>query len=94
MGLIQIEGTAEVLRGLRGVAGLDLIDPSAAALGGDRYRISAYAPEELIPELQARGAQVRVMMSTGQFDAFHAEVARHLAPPPESSAPPESAGER
>lgn len=82
MGLIRIDATAEVLRGLHDIPDLYLVKPTVVDLGADRYRVSAYAPESVIPELEARGAEVRVLMSTQAIDQFHNEVANDIAPPP------------
>jgi hypothetical protein len=81
VGLIQIDATAEVLQGLRDIEGLELFTPTFEDLGADRYRLSGYAPETLIPDLEARGCQVRLLMTTRAVDDFHREVAITVAAP-------------
>ena len=78
--LIQIDGTADGLRGLSDMSGLHLVKPSIEDLGADRYRMSAYAPESLIPDLEARGLTVRVLMTSQSIDEFHRQVESTISP--------------
>jgi hypothetical protein len=94
MGLLQLDTTAEVLAGLGDLPELYLIRPTVLDLGVGRYRISAYGPEELIPELEARGCTVRVLMTTAEIEQFHQRVAETVLTPQERLAnrPPEADG--
>jgi hypothetical protein len=83
MALIQIDATADVLRGLHEVQDLDLPASSIEDLGADRYRMSGHAPEALIPALEARGCTVRVLMSTQAIEEFHSDVVASIAWPTE-----------
>jgi hypothetical protein len=82
MALLAIDATAEVLGGLREVEGLDL-GRSVEELGAGRFRVYGYAAESLIPDLEARGCSVAVLMTSQAIDDFHEEVATTISPPPD-----------
>ncbi|RAY12572.1 hypothetical protein DPM19_23505 [Actinomadura craniellae] len=88
MGLLLIDTSAEVLPGLRDIDDLYLVRSSIERMGDDRYRISGYAPETVIPELEARGCTVQVLMTSQDIDHFNDDVATAIAPPDDT--PPES----
>jgi hypothetical protein len=79
--LIQIESDAGTLAGIRDLDDLYLIRSTVEDLGAGRYRISGYAPEYVIPELERRGCTVVVLMSTDAIESFHNRVARTIGPP-------------
>lgn len=86
MGLVEIEATADVLQSLHDVEGLYLVVPTVEDLGADQYRVSGFLPEALIPQVEALGCQVRVLMTTQEIDGFHSEVEGSVTPAPEPEA--------
>ena len=86
MGLLRLEMTADVLAGLHEIQDLYLLRSTVLDLGLGRFRISAYGPEALIPELEARGTTVQVLMSTDEIDRFHERVAQAVQTPEERAA--------
>jgi hypothetical protein len=83
--------TADVLAGLHEIPELYLLSSTVLDLGVGRYQISAYGDESLIPDLETRGASVRVLMSTDEIAQFHDRVAQAVQTPEERVAvrPPE-----
>jgi hypothetical protein len=83
--------TAEVLAGLHEIQELYLLQSTVLDLGVGRYQISAYGAEALIPDLEARGTSVRVLMSTEEIEQYHDRVAQTIQTPEERAAvrPPE-----
>ncbi|MCG5219243.1 hypothetical protein [Streptosporangium sp. KLBMP 9127] len=80
MALLQIDATSEVLTGLSEVEELYVVKPSLESLGADRYRVGGYAAESVIPDLEARGCVVTVMMSTDAIERFNRQVEDSIAP--------------
>jgi hypothetical protein len=78
---LQVEATAEVLTALHDLEDLHLVRSTVEKIEPDRYRVAGYAPGSLIPELEARGCAVRVVMSSRAIDEFHSEIAAAVAPP-------------
>lgn len=91
MALLRIFGSADALPGPEEVEGLFVRVSSTERLAADRYRISGNGPESLIPELEARGCEVQVLMSTEELAQFHSEIAAAVGEPDddEPEAPPE-----
>jgi hypothetical protein len=81
---LQIEATAAVLTGLHDVEDLYLVRSTVEQVGEDLYRVSGYAPESIISELEARGCVVQVLMSSQAIEEFHNEIVATVAPPPET----------
>jgi hypothetical protein len=86
--LLRIDATADVLPGLDDIADLYIIRSNVDHLGADRYRVFGYAPETVIPKLEARGCQVAVLMSTQATEQFHNEIRAALDLPPDAAEPP------
>jgi hypothetical protein len=80
--LLQITATSEVLTGLRDVDGLTTYAPTGEDVGDGRYRVSGYGPASVIPELEARGCEVRVLMSADAIEEFDQSVAQTVTLPP------------
>ena len=87
MGLLQLETSAEVLAGLGDIGGLYLIRSTVESLGAGRYRIAGYGAESLVPQLEARGCTVRLLMTSTEVDQFHGTVAEAIGSSPEGGAP-------
>lgn len=74
MGLIQLEGSAEVLRGLSDIEGLTLMRATIEQRGEDLWRVGGYATDEAVETLRARGASVQVVMTTDEMLDAHRQV--------------------
>jgi hypothetical protein len=66
MGLIQLEGSAEILSGLGDVEGLTLMRATMEQRGVDLWRVGGYASDQAVDTLRARGASVQVVMTTDE----------------------------
>src|SRR5215475_1451942 len=86
---LQIDATAAVLTSLHDVEDLYLVRSTVEQVGKDLYRVSGYAPESVISELEARGCVVRVLMNSQAIEEFHNEIVATVAPPVEMP-PPET----
>ncbi|MFL6127194.1 hypothetical protein [Actinophytocola sp.] len=81
MALLRISAPAGSLPGPEEIEGLDIRVSTVERLAADRYQISGHGPESLIPELEARGCEVEVLMSTDEVEQFLSEVAAAVSPP-------------
>jgi hypothetical protein len=63
MNLVEITAPSELLSGLNDVAGLKVVDASVGEAGGGEFSVGAYATEEAIAAVRARGAKVTVTLS-------------------------------
>ena len=88
MDLMHITAPAEALLGLRDIDGLRIYPPTIEDLGDGRYRVAGHGPTSVVPELEARGCDVRVLMSAADDDRFNQDVARAVTLPP-GFAPPD-----
>jgi hypothetical protein len=87
MALLRISGSVDALPGPNEIEGLDSHLAPVERLVPDRYQISCHGPEALIPELEARGCVVQVLMSTEEIAQFLSEVAAAVGGP-EGDGPP------
>lgn len=78
--LIQIEGTLEAINRVRALSRVKIFLSTLEDIGGERYRVSAEAPEEMFTEIQEPGCEVLVAMSAQDIDHFHQEVTSALTP--------------
>lgn len=67
MNLVWIIGPASIVREIGSVAGL-LIEPESRQPDGDSWRVSAYATDDAIAEIRARGAEVAVIMNSQRLE--------------------------
>jgi hypothetical protein len=74
MALLQIEASVEVLATLNDLRELHLIRSTVQDLGAGRYRIAGYGPEAVVPQLEARGCAVQVLMTSEENERFHSRV--------------------
>jgi len=74
MRLIEIQGSKEVLLGLRLVAGLDLERHSATQVDDDLWVVSGYATDQAVLEVEARGAAVTTVMNYQELTAHFAAL--------------------
>jgi hypothetical protein len=81
MSLIVIEADAETIGGLHDVEGLAVVDSSVDEIAPDAFRIAAYALEDVYPELEGRGCRVEIVMTSGELDEYHQQMAAAFAPP-------------
>jgi hypothetical protein len=79
MGLIQLEGSAAVLRGLSDIEGLTLMRATIEQLDEDLWRIGGYASDQAAETLRARGASVRVVMRTDEVMHARQEVQAEIS---------------
>jgi hypothetical protein len=79
MNLIEIEGPAEILRGLLDVEGLSLSTRSATEISPNRFVVSGTATDAAIATVQSRGATVRTIMDNAQYDAHVNRVFSQIA---------------
>ncbi|MCC2313612.1 hypothetical protein [Cellulomonas xiejunii] len=80
---MRITAPVDALRGLRDIGGLTIYPPTIEDLGDGRYRVAGHGPTSVVPELRARGCDVRVLMSAHDDDEFNQDVARTVTLPPE-----------
>jgi hypothetical protein len=62
MNLVEITAPSELLRGLDDVAGLKVVDASVSEEDGGEFSVGAYATDEAIEAVRARGATVTVKL--------------------------------
>ena len=78
--IVQISGSAEALRGLRQVGGLSIDIHSGDTTDTGLRRITAYATDAAVAEVQARGLAVEVVVDaqtlTTQQDTLLGQVER------------------
>ncbi len=83
MQLVRIAGPAGDLRQLHDVAGLDVERTSARRLDGERWQVSAYASEEALAELDARGLGVELVVAPEELDAQRRDLYGRIARAPD-----------
>jgi hypothetical protein len=76
--LIRIVGPKEPMRLLGEVAGLDFERTSATRLDDDRWRISGYATDEALAELQARGLSIELVVDNAQLEEQRTQLYARL----------------
>ena len=67
MELLRIEGSRAALLGLRDVADIHVVGPSAVDRGDGSWLVSVYAPEEAVEDLSARGLTVHRLKPAAQL---------------------------
>jgi len=81
MALLRISAPADSLPGPEEAEGLYVRVSTVERLTADRYQVSGHGPESLIPELEARGCEVDVLMRTEEIEQFLSEVAAAVIEP-------------
>ena len=77
--LLRITANSATLPNV-GVDGLEVVYTSVTTVDNDLYSVAGYGDESVIPQLEAKGCTVAVLMSSADLDAYHARVAGELAP--------------
>lgn len=80
MNLIRIEGTRAQLLGLTAIEGLVIARHSAEQVADDRFSVSAYAPDDVVPQIVAAGCEVNTITSSEEHEqllaAMYEEIER------------------
>lgn len=63
MNLVEITAPSELLSGLNDVPGLKVVDASVGEAGNGEFSVGAYATDEAIEAVRARGAKVMVTLN-------------------------------
>lgn len=78
MNSVQIEGPRDVLLGLVNIPGLQIFRHTATQIDADRWVVSAYATDDAIAQVEARGATVNIIMSAEELRQHQERVFRQI----------------
>lgn len=85
MNLVRIRGSAEVIRGLRAIAGLH-VEIESVQREGEEWTIAAYGSDEALEAVRTLGLAVDVIMDNERLAAHEATVRSQIRDVPRAAA--------